>query len=200
MKREMSGCLIKNEKGFVLIASMLMLMVLTIIGVAATNTTTIELKIAGNDRIANEDFYDQEASLLNGKISYRDWLTTAYLTNAETTAFFPAAGTDANGNGINDLSEFVDSSGNVIGSYKVKNIVSSTANITGWEDLASFGAAANHPANNAPTISHRGKPDPGTGYDPKNFEVRRYVITSYSPNNDRKVVLQEGTYKVFNKF
>ncbi len=42
---------INNEQGFVLIVSLLMLMVLMIIGIAATNTTTIELGISGNDKL-----------------------------------------------------------------------------------------------------------------------------------------------------
>ncbi|MDA3832848.1 MAG: pilus assembly PilX N-terminal domain-containing protein [Spirochaetales bacterium] len=52
---------IKNEQGFVLITSLLMLTVLMIIGIAATNTTTIELQISGNDKVAKQTFYQAEA-------------------------------------------------------------------------------------------------------------------------------------------
>jgi|LGOV01.1.fsa_nt_gb hypothetical protein len=52
---------IKNEHGFVLITSLLMLTVLMIIGIAATNTTTIELQISGNDKVAKQTFYQAEA-------------------------------------------------------------------------------------------------------------------------------------------
>lgn len=48
---------IKNEQGFVLITSLLMLTVLMIIGIAATNTTDIELQISGNDKAAKQSFY-----------------------------------------------------------------------------------------------------------------------------------------------
>ena len=50
-----------NEQGFVLIASLLMLMILMIIGVAATNTTIIELQISGNDKLNKQTFYQAEA-------------------------------------------------------------------------------------------------------------------------------------------
>ena len=52
---------INNEQGFVLIASLMMLMVLMVIGVVATNTTTIELQISGNDKLAKQTFYQAES-------------------------------------------------------------------------------------------------------------------------------------------
>jgi Tfp pilus assembly protein PilX len=51
---------INNEQGFVLVASLMMLMVLMIIGIAATNTTTLELQISGNDKLAKQTFYQAE--------------------------------------------------------------------------------------------------------------------------------------------
>ena len=56
----------KNEQGFVLITSLLMLTVLMIIGIAATNTTTIELQISGNDKVAKQTFYQAEAGIQVG--------------------------------------------------------------------------------------------------------------------------------------
>ena len=53
---------LNNEQGFVLIVSLLMLMVLMIIGIAATNTTTIELQISGNDKVSKMAFYAAEAA------------------------------------------------------------------------------------------------------------------------------------------
>lgn len=51
---------INNEQGFVLVASLMMLMILLIIGIAATNTTTIELQITGNDKVAKQTFYQAD--------------------------------------------------------------------------------------------------------------------------------------------
>ena len=52
---------LNNEQGFVLIVSMMMLLILMIIGIAATNTTTIELQISGNDKLNKQTFYQVEA-------------------------------------------------------------------------------------------------------------------------------------------
>jgi len=52
----------QNQNGFALIASMLFLMVLSIIGIAAINTTSVEVNIAGNDRIYKQNFYLAEGA------------------------------------------------------------------------------------------------------------------------------------------
>jgi hypothetical protein len=56
----------KNEDGFVLVASLLILLILVIIGIAATNTTTIEVQIAGNEKVHKETFYRAEGSVALG--------------------------------------------------------------------------------------------------------------------------------------
>lgn len=55
-----------NEQGFVLVTGLLMLVVLTFIGLAATSNTSIELKIAGNDRLHQQNFYDAEGTVILG--------------------------------------------------------------------------------------------------------------------------------------
>lgn len=52
--------LYNNESGFVLVASLLILVILVIIGVAATNTSTIELQIAGNEKVHKQTFYQAD--------------------------------------------------------------------------------------------------------------------------------------------
>lgn len=46
-----------NQDGYVLVLAMMMLLVLTLLGIAATNTTTTELMIAGNDTLHKKTFY-----------------------------------------------------------------------------------------------------------------------------------------------
>jgi type IV pilus assembly protein PilX len=55
--------LLKNEKGSVLVISMLILVLLTLIGTAAITTSTIETEIAGNERFQKRTFYAAEAGL-----------------------------------------------------------------------------------------------------------------------------------------
>ena len=55
-----------NEDGFVLVTGLMILVILTLIGIAATRNTTIELQIAGNDRLHKETFYEAEAGAIFG--------------------------------------------------------------------------------------------------------------------------------------
>ncbi len=57
---------IKNEDGFVLVIALVMLLVLTMIGVSGIKNSTIELKIAGNERGAAVNFYAAEGACFEG--------------------------------------------------------------------------------------------------------------------------------------
>lgn len=198
----MNNRLQTNEKGFVLISAMLFLIILTTIGILATNITTVELQISANDRITREDFYNQEMGLTLAKINQSDWLRGAFARDSTPAAYFPEPGTtltDADGNGIDDRSEIKNSAGEIVSIYKARKIVSPATNISTWEDLNAFGSAANHPANKVPEMEHIADPPVGKGYDPAKFYIRRYAISTYSPRNDRKVVLQEGVFRAFSR-
>jgi len=49
-----------NEKGSTLIISVLILVLLTVIGIAATNTSTIEVLISGNDKVHKMAFHEAD--------------------------------------------------------------------------------------------------------------------------------------------
>lgn len=51
-----------SEDGFVLITSLLILLVLTVLGIAVNRNTTIEWQIAMNDRYHKEAFYNADAA------------------------------------------------------------------------------------------------------------------------------------------
>lgn len=193
-----------NEQGFVLISAMLFLLILTVIGVMATNTTTVELQIASNDRTVKTDFYNKEMGLVTANANSRDWLTSAYIQEGIINAHFPKANPvatdDVNENGIDDRSEIKDSAGKIVSIYKVRNLVAPASSISTWDDIAAFDTAENHPANQVPVLPHESKPPVGSGYDPRHFYVRHFVTTVYSPNAGQEAVLQEGTYKAFNRY
>jgi Tfp pilus assembly protein PilX len=194
---------LQNEKGFVLISAMLFLILLTTIGIMATDTTNVELQIASNDRMIKQDFYNQEMGLAVARINSTEWLTSAYVTEPVNTAHFPKANpadvNDVNDNEVDDRSEITNSNGEIVSIYKVRNIVSPASDVNAWDDVSDFESASEHPANQLPVLEHEDKPPVGSGYDPKNFYIRRFATTVYSPNEDRKVILQEGLYKAFNK-
>lgn len=54
------GIVLRNEQGFLLVITMLILVVLTLIGISATNLSRVELQIAGNDRLHKETFYQAD--------------------------------------------------------------------------------------------------------------------------------------------
>ncbi|MCI5207541.1 MAG: hypothetical protein D3910_01830 [Candidatus Electrothrix sp. ATG2] len=53
---------IKDEEGFVLVAALLILLVLTVMGISVNRNTTTESKIALNDRLHKETFYMADAA------------------------------------------------------------------------------------------------------------------------------------------
>ncbi len=196
-----------NEQGFALISAMVFLVILTVIGVAALDMTILETHMSGNDRVYREDFYNQEQALATAKLEYKKWLDIKYLLKDGDGVCFPdrtnqPTGFDSNNDGITDDSQ-IFKNGKAVGSFRIRKNIKGSGNVSNWEDLSNSSTAEeikNHPANKIPKLSHRDKPIPGTGYDPTNFEIRRFTITAYSPDKDRNVIVQEGVYKVFNKF
>lgn len=53
----------RDEHGFVLVGALLILLLLVLIGVAATTNTSLELQIAGIDRIRKETFYAADSGV-----------------------------------------------------------------------------------------------------------------------------------------
>lgn len=56
--------IVRTENGFAIITALLFLVALTIIGIAATNTTSVEMNIAGNERIYREAFHNAEGAVI----------------------------------------------------------------------------------------------------------------------------------------
>ncbi|MGD9287929.1 MAG: pilus assembly PilX N-terminal domain-containing protein [Desulfobacterales bacterium] len=53
---------LRNEEGSAIVASLMILVILTIIGISATNTTSVELQIVRNDGIYKQNLYLAEAA------------------------------------------------------------------------------------------------------------------------------------------
>lgn len=68
---------LKNESGAVLVLSIMILALMTCLGIAALNTTSIEYKIAGNEKVYKQAFYNADTGI-------------AYAVQAGV-ALFPAA-------------------------------------------------------------------------------------------------------------
>ncbi len=55
--------LLNNEEGSVIVAALMILVLVTLMGISATTTSTIEAQIAGNEYIYKKGFYLAEASV-----------------------------------------------------------------------------------------------------------------------------------------
>jgi Tfp pilus assembly protein PilX len=55
-----------REEGFVLVAALLVMLVLTILGIATTTNVSLELQIAGNDKVHKRTFYGAEGGAVLG--------------------------------------------------------------------------------------------------------------------------------------
>jgi hypothetical protein len=54
---------LRDEKGSTLVLALMILVILTLIGIAATNTSTIEIQIAGNERAYKKAFFNADAGI-----------------------------------------------------------------------------------------------------------------------------------------
>ncbi len=54
----------RSEDGSILVLGMLMLVLLSLIGIAVINTSTIEVHVSANERFYKENLYDAEAATL----------------------------------------------------------------------------------------------------------------------------------------
>jgi hypothetical protein len=67
--------MLKNEKGSVFITALFVLLLLTIIGIAATTTSRTDLQIAGNQKVHSLAFYAAEAGIEMGRTLLNDLRT-----------------------------------------------------------------------------------------------------------------------------
>ncbi len=57
-------CLLKNDDGSVLVLALVMLVLLTVLGISASRTSSIEIQISGNDKVYKENLYMAEAGAM----------------------------------------------------------------------------------------------------------------------------------------
>ena len=68
---------IDNERGFVLIIALLMLVILTSLGIYASVNTNTELQISGNERVAKDVFYIAESGWMRAFQWIENWGTSS---------------------------------------------------------------------------------------------------------------------------
>jgi hypothetical protein len=99
-----------GESGFVLIASLLVLLVLTVLGIAVNRNTNIEWQIAMNDRIHKEAFYHADAATeLASEILEQSIACLGFGQNSNGMAL-AGANVDEDGDGQSDYNVHIDPS------------------------------------------------------------------------------------------
>jgi Tfp pilus assembly protein PilX len=79
---------VDNQRGSALVVALLMLVVLTLLGIAAITTSTTEVEISGNEKLSKMAFYGADAGtetgceLLEQNIDQRNWTDNSILPNA----------------------------------------------------------------------------------------------------------------------
>jgi hypothetical protein len=106
---------INNERGFVLILSMIMLVVLTLLALAMSTSTLYEINIAGNERVSREQFFKADAGV-NVAIAVDETPADAFLPAAFPNPFancnnprdqLPFAEYDLDNDGTDDVALYL---------------------------------------------------------------------------------------------
>jgi len=167
---------VENDEGFVLVATIFILVIITLAGVFAITNSNTELSIVRNTQLLTREFYEAEAGIIDALENSNLWMTNAFLIAGETSANATLSST------------VTDTSGNPVANIEVRCIESSGTAIP----------SLSNEANDLPLQSHTAPPPSGSGYSAKYFQIRRYGITTTS--TDGRTIVQGGAWKIFNKY
>jgi Tfp pilus assembly protein PilX len=166
----------KNENGSVVVLALIMVVLLSLLGMAVSRTSSIDVQVASNEAQAVKDLYQAESADNYALEDTNAWMTNTFLTGTETTTYYKDTNFDSDGDGTPDTL------------LEIRCIVSP----------ATTNGSVSDQANYLPVMQHIAPPPPNSGYSLKHFEIRRYGITATTNNTNNRI--QIGAYKVFNKF
>ena len=190
--------LLKNENGSVIVLALIMLVLLTLLGMAVSRTSSIEVQIASNDQQAVDNLYKAESADHYAIELSRIWLDDTFLQAAEDAAQvkIPTLNpdpSDIDGDGAPDADLDIDGDGTPDIQIEIRCIASFLTPHTGTLSTA---------ANNLPVMQHITVPPIGSGYSLGAYIIRRYGITGTTLDGAGQALsrVQLGAYKVFNNF
>ena len=167
--------LLTNENGSVIVLAVIMLVLLTLLGMAVIRTSSIEVQVASNDQQAVNNLYQAESADHWALEVTNTWMTDNFLSSLPASAQTPPLLLDIDSDGTNDVRieiRCIEITGTPIGTLTQQ-------------------------ANDLPLLRHVAPPPVGSIYGLKNYIIRRYGITATTLNDNTQVQL--GAYKVFNK-
>jgi hypothetical protein len=173
-----AGKIIQNERGFVLIASILISTLVILIGAFSIWTSNTEVMVVRNEGQSLREFYNAEGGAIDALVNYTtgttNWLTDDFLLAGPSAA------------------------SNVVTSYNQQGIAVARVEARCIEETGTSIPSLTDAANNMPHLPHIGPPPTGGGYSMKFFEARRYGVTATSTTGNTQI--QIGAWKVFNKY
>jgi PilX N-terminal len=190
-----------NENGSVIVLALIMLVLLTLLGMAVSRTSSIEVQIASNDQQAVDNLYKAESADHYAIELSRIWLSNTFLQAADTVAnvVIPTTNPDPNdvdGDGAPDVNLDIDGDGNDDIRIEIRCIEGTGTAIV--PPAGNLSAAA----NNLPVMQHITVPPVNSGTSLGGYVIRRYGITGTTLSGGGQVLsqVQVGAYKVFNNF
>jgi len=161
-----------GEEGSALLVVLVLLVLVTVIGIASMDNSVTELKIAGNDRMAKRNFYNAEAGLFNAVAIFdRIYANEAdkdgnrlYLKDSTHR---PLRDRDPKNAGIEFASPVTNGAGTPVAWIEVRAIVL-------LANKAASGLSAS--ADDIPSLNHIG-PAP-KGSEKGLYRRRRYAVTA----------------------
>lgn len=164
-----------NGRGYVLVATMFLLLLLTIVGIAATRTSIIELQLSGNYSTLVQGFYTAEGAVTTALERTDWWLSNDFLNSDARLAHWSKL-VDTDSDGVDDVC------------IEIRCIE---------QDLSRI-AALSDAANDIPADLHKAPPPMDSGYSVRHFYTRKYAVTATGLESNNR--LQSGAWKVFNKY
>jgi Tfp pilus assembly protein PilX len=165
----------KNENGSVVVLALILVVVLSLLGMAVSRTSSIDVQVASNETRALQDMYQAESGNHWALEATGTWLTDAFLAQSTAASYGPQdVDSDGDGNTDNRL--------------EIRCIEITGASVAGLSNEA----------NDVPKMQHIAPPPIESASSLGQFVIRRYGITSTSLKSNTQV--QIGAYKLFNKF
>ena len=98
---------LNNEEGSAIVIALIILVLLTMIGITATDNTVIELQIVRNEAIYTQNFYRAEAAVIEAGEILEDTTNTADLFPSTTTYTWLESNASANAD-MTDINNWKD--------------------------------------------------------------------------------------------
>ena len=163
-----------GEEGSALLVVLVLLVLITIIGLSSVNNASMEMKIAGNDRVAKRNFYNAEAGLFDAVAMFDRIYDNApdkakkrlYPLDADHP---PLRDQDPTTAGVAFLSPIKSAGGIPVAWVEVRAIVLKANKMASELKLS-------EKADEIPSLTHIGKAQ--DGYDAGRYCSRRYAVTA----------------------